>query len=100
MFLNRTKDLLLLIGELIKRNRTLHYDQADFARRVGCSVKTISRMEQGQPVNAETLFQALDLLNLIDDFTLLTEQQLKRVSGNPKRHRTGMSEYEEFPNDF
>ncbi|MCC5879779.1 MAG: helix-turn-helix domain-containing protein, partial [Idiomarina sp.] len=55
-------ELSMLLGELVKRHRAQTMDQRTFAKRVGCSQKTLSRLEQGVPVNTETLFIALALV--------------------------------------
>jgi len=97
---NKPLELLQVLGEVIKRTRASRMDQAELALRVGCSSKTISRMELGLPVNSETLLQALDILDLIDDFMITAEHQLKIAARNPSRHRAGTAEDKDFSNDF
>lgn len=101
MTASRVADLLKVLGKLIKRARAKRMSQAELALRVGCSEKTISRLELGQPVNAETLLQALDILNLIDDYLMTAERQLRLQVNSPTRHRTDSTAAEDdFPNDF
>ncbi|RUO19641.1 XRE family transcriptional regulator [Aliidiomarina iranensis] len=97
---SKVSECLQVLGALIKRTRAKRMDQEEFALRVGCSSKTVSRMELGQPVNSETLLQALELLGLIDDFIITAEQQLKLAATNPSRHRAGADPDKDFPNDF
>ncbi|PTB85376.1 XRE family transcriptional regulator [Pseudidiomarina aestuarii] len=89
-----------LLGELIKRHRAQRMDQQEFALRVGCSPKTVSRMEQGVPVNSETLFTALALLGQLDAFLALADSQLKMVSDLPQRKRDGSTAPQGLDNDF
>ncbi|WP_417664465.1 helix-turn-helix domain-containing protein [Pseudidiomarina donghaiensis] len=95
-------DLHAILGELVKRQRALTMQQRDFALRVGCSQRTLTRLEQGQPVNSETLFNALAVLGLLDDFTALAENKLRAVKHLPERKRQSDSESfnESFNNDF
>lgn len=100
MATDSVSDLLKILGELIKRARAKRMSQAEFSLRVGCSEKTISRMELGQAVNSETLFQALEMLDLLDDYILTAERQLRLQASSPTRHRTDSATEEDFPNDF
>ena len=95
-------DFHAILGELVKRQRALTMPQRDFALRVGCSQRTLTRIEQGQPVNSETLFNALAVLGLLDDFTVLAENKLRAVKHLPERKRQTDSENfnESFDNDF
>ena len=91
-------DLHAILGELVKRQRALTMQQRDFALRVGCSQRTLTRLEQGQPVNSETLFNALAVLGLLDDFTAIAENKLRAVKHLPERKRGRHGDC--FDNDF
>ena len=91
-------DFHAILGELVKRQRALTMPQRDFALRVGCSQRTLTRLEQGQPVNSETLFNALAVLGLLDDFIALADNKLRAAKHLPERKRQPDSET--FDNDF
>ncbi|HLV48005.1 MAG TPA: hypothetical protein VKY35_02970 [Aliidiomarina sp.] len=57
-------------------------------------------MELDQAVHSETLLQALELLDLIDDYIHTAERQLRLEASSPQRHRTDSNMEEDFPNDF
>lgn len=73
-------------------------DQAEFAKRLGCGVNTVYRMEKGQPVNSLTLLSALELLGLLEHFTKVLDDQYARVANGPQRKRRKLDE--DFSNDF
>lgn len=85
--MNQANELSVLLGELIKRHRAQRMDQQDFATRVGCSIKTLSRLEQGVPVKTETLFTALALVGQLDDFIELADQKVRAAAHLPERKR-------------
>lgn len=73
-------------------------DQEEFATRIGCGVNTVYRIENGKPVNAATLFAALDLLELIDPFIEVSDNMLSSRSSAPLRKRAKTTEL--YSNDF
>lgn len=87
-----------LLGELVKRNRATSMDQNDFAKRVGCSPRTLSRLEQGIPVSSETLFTALALTGQLDGFIELANTKLRIAARLPERKRGHGSQV--IDNDF
>lgn len=90
-------ELNVLLGELVKRHRAKQMDQREFATRIGCSQKTLSRIEQGVPVNAETLFTALALVGQLEDFVALADAKVRATSHLPARKRGASAELD---NDF
>lgn len=96
--LNGADSFLKTVGELIKRQRSLTMDQQDFAKRLGCGVNTVYRMENGHSVNSLTLFTALELLGLLEHFIPVLDDQYARVANAPQRKRRKTSE--DFSNDF
>lgn len=91
-------ELSVLLGELVKRHRAQRMDQREFATRVGCSQKTLSRVEQGVPVKTETLFTALALVGQLDDFIELADKKVRAAAHLPERKR-GVSDTG-LDNDF
>ncbi len=92
------EEFLSTLGKLIKHQRSLSMDQAEFAKRLGCGVNTVYRMEKGQPVNSLTLLSALELLGLLKHFTEVLDDQYARVANGPERKRRKLDE--DFSNDF
>ncbi|KFZ29444.1 hypothetical protein IDAT_03595 [Pseudidiomarina atlantica] len=76
-----------VVGELIKRHRAQRMDQRELAARIGCSQRTLTRIEQGQPVNSETLFTALAVLGQLDAFMQVADEKLRAASHLPERKR-------------
>ncbi|RUO59670.1 helix-turn-helix domain-containing protein [Pseudidiomarina marina] len=93
-----SEQFLQSVGELIKKHRTQTMDQEEFAKRLGCGVNTVYRMENGQGVNAMTLVSALELLGLLGEFTSVVDEQLAQVADAPERKRR--KPVEDFSNDF
>ncbi len=62
--------------------------QQDLEDKSGISVRSISRLEQGRPVQLESLIKILIALNLAQNLDLLIPDQTKRPSyylnNNPK----------------
>jgi len=94
----KVDDFLVSLGGVIKRTRSKSMAQADFAQRVGCGVATLSRLENGQPVSAETLFTALELLGLLDDYIAVADEQSARLATAPVRKKRKPED--DFSNDF
>ena len=74
-------------------------DQSELAMRIGCSAQTISRMERGEQVHSSTLFEALSVLGLIDEFIQLTDTKLRLVANKPVRKRRAEPK-DDLSNDF
>ena len=58
-------------------SRAISMDQTELGLRVGVGRNTISAIENGKAVNAETLFKVLEQLDLIDDFQLVIDEKLE-----------------------
>jgi len=52
------------LGDLIRQHRTLHYTQSTFAKMIGVSRSTVQKLEQGETVKSDILFEALVVLQL------------------------------------
>ncbi|MGQ4277598.1 helix-turn-helix domain-containing protein [Pseudidiomarina sp. E22-M8] len=78
-------ELHQLLGELIKRHRAQRMDQRELAMRIGCSQRTLTRIEQGQPVNSETIFTALAVLGQLHDFVKLADEKVRAAGHLPER---------------
>ena len=92
------EEFLSTLGQLIKHQRSLSMDQSEFAKRLGCGVNTVYRMEKGKPINSLTLLSALELLGLLEHFTTILDDQYARVANGPQRKRRKLDE--DFSNDF
>lgn len=88
-----------LLGELIKRHRAQRMDQRELAARIGCSQRTLTRIEQGHPVNSETLFTALAVLGQLDAFIALADQKVRASGHLPERKRSQRRD-QGIDNDF
>lgn len=88
-----------LLGELVKRHRAKRMDQRDLAARIGCSQRTLTRIEQGHPVNSETLFTALAVLGQLDAFIELADKKVRGAGHLPERKRSQLSD-RGLDNDF
>ena len=86
------------IGHLIKLTRAANMDQIELALRSGVSKNTISRMENGNSVNSESLFAVLERLDLLDPIIEAVEEQHSLVKKNPQRNRGKVEK--ELSNDF
>lgn len=95
--MHKSQHFLNSVGELIKYTRSITMDQKELAIRVGVGRNTISSMENGKSVNAESLFLVLEHLNLIDQFQLVIDQQLNNTSKLSRKSRSPISELD---NDF
>ncbi|MEQ3646538.1 helix-turn-helix transcriptional regulator [Alteromonas sp.] len=52
------------LGDLIRQHRTLNYTQSTFAKMIGVSRSTVQKLEQGEVVKSDILFEALVALQL------------------------------------
>ena len=50
------------LGDLIRQHRTLLYTQSTFAKMIGVSRSTVQKLEQGEVVKSDILFEALVVL--------------------------------------
>ena len=66
--MQKTDVLLSAIGKLVVSLRSVTMDQTELGQRVGVGRNTISSIENGKAVNAETLFNVLEHLGVIEDF--------------------------------
>ncbi|WP_416305634.1 helix-turn-helix domain-containing protein [Neptunicella sp. SCSIO 80796] len=73
-------------------------DQQELGLRVGVGRNTISSMENGKSVSAESLFLILEHLNLIDDIQEVIDQQLSNTT--IKLSRKSRKPISELDNDF
>jgi transcriptional regulator with XRE-family HTH domain len=83
---------------LIKLTRAANMDQIELALRSGVSKNTISRMENGNSVNSESLFAVLERLDLLDPIIEAVEEQYSLVKKNPQRNKGKVEK--ELSNDF
>lgn len=96
--MQKTTELLNSIGQLVKAYRSQTMDQQELATRVGLGRNTISAIENGKGVNAESLLRVLEHLQLIDDIQALVEDKLDQTS--VKLRRKSRKSYQELNNDF
>ena len=96
--MQKTQELLKTIGELVVASRSTTMDQKELGQRVGVGRNTISSIENGKAVNAETLFKVLEQLDVIDDLHFAVEQQLSEQT-NPLKRKTRKGA-QELDNDF
>ena len=69
------------LGERIKQYRiSMGLKQTDLQDISGVSVRSISRLEQGNPIELESFIKVLMALNLDDNLNLLIPDQTKRPS--------------------
>ena len=69
------------LGRKIKHYRiTLEMSQQELADKTGISKRSISRLEQGESVQLNSLFKILIALELGDNIELLVPDQTKRPS--------------------
>lgn len=69
------------LGQKIKTYRIMkEMSQQDLADKTGVSKRSISRLEQGESVQADNLFKILLALDLGDNIELLVPDQTKRPS--------------------
>ncbi|MDN4504022.1 helix-turn-helix transcriptional regulator [Alteromonadaceae bacterium BrNp21-10] len=96
--MQKTQHLLKSIGELTKKIRSTSMDQKELATRVGIGRNTVSSIENGKSVSAESLFLVLEHLDLIDDIQDIIDQQLANTTS--KLSRKSRKQIEELDNDF
>ncbi len=96
--MHKYQHLLISIGKLIKNTRSATMDQQELGLRVGVGRNTISSMENGKSVSAESLFLILEHLNLIDDIQEVIDQQLSNTT--IKLSRKSRKPISELDNDF
>lgn len=96
--MQKTQKLLATIGDLVVATRSTSMDQKELGQRVGVGRNTISSIENGKAVNAETLFRVLEHLGLLDDLNFVVEQKLDEQT-NPLKRKTRKAT-EELDNDF
>ncbi|WDE08091.1 helix-turn-helix transcriptional regulator [Thalassomonas viridans] len=73
-------------------------DQTELGQRVGVGRNTISSIENGKAVNAETLFNVLEHLGVTEDLQAVIEKKLKEQ--NSTLSRKSRKEEQELDNDF
>ncbi|BBO27297.1 hypothetical protein AltI4_16850 [Alteromonas sp. I4] len=73
-------------------------DQTELGLRVGVGRNTISSIENGKPVNSETLFKVLEHFGLLDDLHALIEQQY--ITQNNSLARKSRKGIPELDNNF
>ena len=75
------KDYMIELGQKIKTYRIMsEMSQQDLADKTGVSKRSISRLEQGESVQVDNLFNILLSLGLGDNIDLLVPDQTKRPS--------------------
>ena len=69
------------LGKKIKNYRIMkELSQQDLSDKTGVSIRSISRLEQGESVQVDNLFKVLLALDLGDNIDLLVPDQTKRPS--------------------
>lgn len=69
------------LGKKLKTYRIMkELSQQDLADKTGVSVRSISRLEQGESVQLETLFKIMAALGLGENIDLLVPDQTRRPS--------------------
>ena len=96
--LHASQQTLLQLGKLVQSCRSIHMDQKELATRVGVSRNTISAIENGKGTNSESLFRALEHLDLLQDFRLLIDAKL--AENTSQLQRKARKPVEELSNDF
>ncbi len=76
-----------MCADLIKQHRTLKFTQTDFAKAVGVSRSTIQKLESGEIVKSDVLFEALVVLGLQGQFIQLMDDLTREVGGSSVRQR-------------
>lgn len=84
LYMNSKKSYQEYISELgkkIKNYRIMkELSQQDLSDKTGVSIRSISRLEQGESVQVDNLFKILLALDLGDNIDLLVPDQTKRPS--------------------
>lgn len=96
--MHKSNVLLQTIGKLVVSARSTTMDQTELGQRVGVGRSTISSLENGKPVNAETLFNVLEHFGFIDDLQIAIEQKLDEQSNTLSRK--SRKEQQVLDNDF
>ncbi|WP_044838080.1 helix-turn-helix domain-containing protein [Thalassomonas viridans] len=96
--MQKTDVLLKTIGKLVVSMRSVTMDQTELGQRVGVGRNTISSIENGKAVNAETLFNVLEHLGVTEDLQAVIEKKLKEQ--NSTLSRKSRKEEQELDNDF
>ncbi|WP_273345919.1 helix-turn-helix transcriptional regulator [Alteromonas australica] len=96
--MQKTDILLSAIGKLVVSLRSVTMDQTELGQRVGVGRNTISSIENGKAVNAETLFNVLEHLGVIEDFQEVVEQRLAQQT--TALSRKSRKDVQELNNDF
>ncbi len=73
-------------------------DQAELGKRVGLGRNTISALENGKNVSAESLFLVLQHLDLIDSLQAVIDSELDGLTSNLSRK--SRKQEQELDNDF
>ena len=69
------------LGKKLKAYRIMkELSQQDLATKTGVSLRSISRLEQGESVQLETLFKIMTALGLGENIELLVPDQTRRPS--------------------
>ncbi|WP_016957366.1 helix-turn-helix transcriptional regulator [Catenovulum agarivorans] len=82
-----SQKLATMCADLIKQHRTLKFTQTDFAKAVGVSRSTIQKLESGEIVKSDVLFEALVVLGLQGQFIQLMDDLTREVGGSSVRQR-------------
>ena len=96
--MQKTDILLSAIGKLVVSLRSVTMDQTELGQRVGVGRNTISSIENGKAVNAETLFNVLEHLGVIEDFQEIIELRLAQQT--TALSRKSRKDVQELVNDF
>jgi len=96
--MQKSKQLLVSLGKLIKAKRSQTMDQQELGARVGLGRNTISSIENGKAVSSESLFAVLAHLGLLEDIQYGVDQSLKRFEGALQRKARKLPK--ELDNDF
>ena len=85
------------IGKNIVQLRKKHgLSQRELAERAGITHSAISSIENGKPVNSETLFKVLEHFGLLDDLHALIEQQyITQNNSLARKSRKGIPELDD-----
>ncbi len=94
----KTKRMLISLGKLVSSIRSISMVQTELALRTGVGRNTISSIEIGRPVNAETLFKVLEQLDWIDELQQLVDQMAQEQGSAPVRKSRKI--VQELDNDF
>ena len=80
--MNKSSDMMMKeLGNKIKLYRIMkEMSQQDIVDKTGISKRSISRLEQGESVNTDSLFKVLLALDLGENIEMLVPDQTKRPS--------------------